>query len=838
MQVYQNKKILKYFLGILILAISMGYFCNLVCFADNATVYADGIEGGGASSGGTVTECYSWGQAYQGLCGDPPGSKGGGASWRIFRTDNGWGLDDYTGYGGNILKEGYKNKAMEACKGAGWFVSYGWDGRNGSHYGYSDYNFQVGPASRTGDDVISGAQYNSYNAKGYEGIVASNFPNNAKITAGTALQLYKVAINSQATSIPASTGYFCIDANEIMQKTLSGISVDTNGKEIGNNPNSKTVNNGSKATITAKDITDYEFLGWSESKTGTPSGGKDYTVQSLTQDKTVYAIYKQKEITVIPEDPVVNDDPSAEGRTISNGEKIWTRPGLEKIVTFRYGITYSCINELSWSTDLVVPTHSMLRNDKKLSKQLASDNCNGLSVHPTQSVSVIAGNSDVGTSTRFSKQINVNIADRNVSSSTKTATSSVVVDVPYNFNNSIKIESGDNYVYAGASINIQSTVSINKKKNQLVGGDDYATIVRNAQIKYIVDQNGSVTEVPIGISNSTLNADSRLSGKQEKFSQTIPVQDLPAGSQVCITAAVYPASSGADSNLDANGNNEWAYSEPTCVVVAKKPLFQVWGGSVYSAGDIATKISQKVIDDKTRLYGSWVELSLVADKNNDGLASGASLASESGGDSFSFCNYNPLTIANQGCYLGNAGIRIKKSKKESLLANFTEQTETVSSNQVSGISNFSGVKILKSSGDSMTITENIILNNIDMETINQAPILFIYSKNINISCSVNRIDAILIAENTIDTCYDASEDMTNKVALNSQARSNQLIINGTMIADYLKLGRTYGASTGKNSGVPAEIINASTGIYLWGMQNNEGSDRLYTVYLRELSPRY
>ena len=149
--------------------LAIGFFVKI----DNS-VYSD--AGGGGGSGGVVATCKN--NAKTSLCGKPAGSAGGGASWRIFKSDNGKGLDDWTGYGGNILTASYKNEAMKKCKDEGWFASYGWDGMVGSHYGYANYNFQIGPANRKTGQIIRKATYNSYGAKG----VLESYSNNTKIT--------------------------------------------------------------------------------------------------------------------------------------------------------------------------------------------------------------------------------------------------------------------------------------------------------------------------------------------------------------------------------------------------------------------------------------------------------------------------------------------------------------------------------------------------------------------------------------------------------------------------------------------------------------------------------
>ena len=112
------------------------------------------------------------------------------------------------------------------------------------------------------------------------------------------------------------------------------------------------------------------------------------------------------------------------------------------------------------------------------------------------------------------------------------------------------------------------------------------------------------------------------------------------------------------------------------------------------------------------------------------------------------------------------------------------------------------------------------------------------SGDINISCSVTRVDAILIAGGTVVTCpgYRATDSST----WNADARTQQLIINGAVVANRIDFGRTYGNTTGLGTKEPAEEINYDTSSILWGrsMADAGESDTLTTVYQHELAPRY
>ncbi len=156
------------------------------------------------------------------------GKNGGGASWRIFKiiqksdgSLDAYGLDDYSGYGGGILQESTKQKALSACykDGATWLVSFGWDGMMGSYYGYPNYSFQIGPAKREGLIASPYTYSNNYGLtdviKKDGTLIVGNFANNIRISAEDALLLYKKFSGYEhETSIPPDTGAFCAGSSE------------------------------------------------------------------------------------------------------------------------------------------------------------------------------------------------------------------------------------------------------------------------------------------------------------------------------------------------------------------------------------------------------------------------------------------------------------------------------------------------------------------------------------------------------------------------------------------------------------------------------------------------
>ena len=143
-------------------------------------------------------------------------------------------------------------------------------------------------------------------------------------------------------------------------------------------------------------------------------------------------------------------------------------------------------------------------------------------------------------------------------------------------------------------------------------------------------------------------------------------------------------------------------------------------------------------------------------------------------------------------------------------------------------------KLVRSDGN-INIVGNIEYEDVAYSAMEDIPKLVVYAGgDIVIDCTVSRIDAILISEDTVRTCND--------VNVNASERSTQLRINGSIVANKLDLGRTYGAATGANSMVPAEIINYDSSVYLWADRQTDittaSSSKLVEAYMHELSPRY
>lgn len=239
----------------------------------------------------------------------------------------------------------------------------------------------------------------------------------------------------------------------------------------------------------------------------------------------------------------------------------------------------------------------------------------------------------------------VNTADSPISSTAE-------VIVPYNYEIKGSIELADGPVYAGEKATLKkASVTINSRYNSSTKGT-YATDAPLIKVKistYVTDSPTNAN-TPYGIYNEgpeqTIKNDGStlLYVPQSEWtfaSQGVNVYDTQAGRYFCVKIKYYPSNSGASTNYsDVNGSGEWGISAPSCRIIAKRPSLQVWGGNLFSNGNIETSTAVKNNGDglgyvvsgpnaekKEKIYGSWGELGVTVLKNNTGFASGNSIYS-------------------------------------------------------------------------------------------------------------------------------------------------------------------------------------------------------------------
>ena len=502
---------------------------------------------------------------------------------------------------------------------------------------------------------------------------------------------------------------------------------------------------------------------------------------------------------------------------------------------------------------------------------------------------------------------------------TTSKTSMAHVYVPYNYDTELEVKTdNDKPIYAGEEKEIEYRIDVIPRKNpETTDGSDaqkYATIVPDFLGRIIVYTplngvknptnswgNGKTQDVCayFGLTkdekncrygdekSGTLNSNGNLNGLANNiYKQLLQVPDQKAGTYICVAVATYPANSGAYTNWsESEGSKTWRISESKCFLIAKRPSFQVWGGSLYSGGTITTSAAVKnnlrnlPSFSGVYVFSSWVEQTVTANGAVKLLASGAAagLANNiAGGGSaepnkLGYCVYRvPLSIANYSSSIaspmcpgpditGLSGISAVLTNQKSLvgrLPNEDSLTNEYADGSVITINNSVGKNIVRYNVNGnatinantvavgrthiITVTGDLTINgNIEYQNnarytqLDQIPKVIIYAENIKIGCTVRRIDAIIIAEKDLNTCV--SDD------INSRQNSYRLQFNGAIITDTLEFNRTYGAATGVNSKVPAEIVNYDVSTILWGRAKADPGNEhknLTAVYTHEIAPRY
>jgi len=352
---------------------------------------------------------------------------------------------------------------------------------------------------------------------------------------------------------------------------------------------------------------------------------------------------------------------------------------------------------------------------------------------------------------------------------------------------------------------------------------------------------------------------------------TIP--DYPVGTKVCVAVGFKPAKSSA--------NQAWRISGTSCRPVAKKPHYQVWGGNLYTAGNITTSNTIKRINHVNYLFGSWAEYALVARGAVRGLSSGATTGytgaynTQGGktlGDSTdeAFCSRSPLTIANTNCSshqdptTGHSGVHYDNSTADRIISRFAKAPTDPPPTHITPCTEPRCVSYTSVTGDliipsaptlqkgvthviyatgNITINTNILTSpsNTTFNHISEVPqYIIISNKDIRIAPHVTRVDSWLVTRGgTINTCYNhligSSDPATS---LSSSVCNSQLRINGPILTKSITPHRTYGSDQGFSATPPAEIFNLPPTTYFWAYHQSTSHSQAFTTYLKELSPRY
>lgn len=329
------------------------------------------------------------------------------------------------------------------------------------------------------------------------------------------------------------------------------------------------------------------------------------------------------------------------------------------------------------------------------------------------------------------------------------------------------------------------------------------------------------------------------------------VGDIASGSQICFALAV----KGYGAGVPPSGPN-WKYSVPQCVIVAKKPYVQIWGGDLRVGGMIITSSTIK----NGAVYGSWAEYGVMSVLSNTNFASGSGL---SGGSTASEKERNGLTFANidntHNDSYGNYTSGLPASTSASYFIGLSNKQALPTSN-LSSVAGFptgkpplvytagdvtltqsgalpAGKSVVIVSSGTVTINKDLTYTNAALTSVKDIPQLIIIAKHINITDAVKQVDAWLLTTSADNS--DSMSTCSNIVGnLSTTLCSNPLVINGPVATRRLDLRRTAGAGTGAQSGDPAEIINLRPDVYMWGRLEATGVGKAQTVSTTELPPRF
>lgn len=464
---------------------------------------------------------------------------------------------------------------------------------------------------------------------------------------------------------------------------------------------------------------------------------------------------------------------------------------------------------------------------------------------------------------------------------------SLSVDVPYNFTTDTMVEIDRELVYSGSqdAITVNSVEDFVNTRYNSVTIADYATqvpgaetylyayvtadetgggLASEAETNNICDILGDAAKqcVELEYDSRSLNSNGSLGGGSDTIwsDLTYNAFDASAGDWMCFASSVSPSEVDGDKDMSGNNRNSWTISVPACAVIAKKPIFQVWGGSMYSVGNIIAGYNSKVniyseySSDPQSLWKPnggtlisfmpWVEESLVM-KNGltNSLASGAASALNNNaahvGTSVAFCNEGAaLSFANYSNMIGSfcngiggvgqSGIDSGITNREDLIQYWVGTGASATMNTMPGasldLSNPNSVGQAISSATGITVRYAYSAGDINLSgAIPQGTTYLIKSDgSVNITGNLVYNDSnisfaqipkvIIYARDVRISCFvqevDAIIVTKNGGSVDTCAESpydgspyaglSQLKIFGLVIADSVNLKRTYGAAANED----------------------------------------
>lgn len=503
-------------------------------------------------------------------------------------------------------------------------------------------------------------------------------------------------------------------------------------------------------------------------------------------------------------------------------------------------------------------------------------------------------------SDQLGQSVNNNISFRTSYDNAAAKSYSIKTNVPYNYIIDPGLDgSSEDAIYLGSTITAKSNYSVHPRVNEKVTKSTTTTyptsvkdITRYYTAIFTLGEDKSYDDLLNGISASgaTRIKDNSNNDTKDFFIQSdeadfgnilsgqidgsivasstdknaeleYEVTSGGIGTKYCSVSAVWPADShnyltqkesdakileGISQTNALSGNVSgtgayWRY-EINCQTIGKKPNMSVEGMGVVTAGIANTSHTRY----GGNVFGSWSEYGLISagSSNSVWFGSGASLA-----------YHDPQSEKNKEASPAKAGLEnsnkcIGIQSVGNLDCRTNSNTAKIGINTNDANEYYQKSKdvrdrIINRFGVSKNSGDYLIDSNID-KTGGSTKI--IHADNINIAPDVTEINAILIADGYIDTCYDGTEKTEQGGTKGNWGLKdycgNELTINGAVFANSIKLDRSfgggsYGDTINADSLIQrAEIFNYDPSFVYEAYQNSIENEPITTTYIKELPSRY
>lgn len=252
-------------------------------------------------------------------------------------------------------------------------------------------------------------------------------------------------------------------------------------------------------------------------------------------------------------------------------------------------------------------------------------------------------------------------------------------------------------------------------------------------------------------------------------------------------------------------------------------------------------LTGKTIVTPKTTYGSWAEYGILAPDRVSIVASGSGLVTGQPDQS----SWSKLTFANTSSAYGNFGAASSLGVIPDISGYFSSSSGIQKLNRNEPVTRVGdtgaqvkpqdlvvggGVVLMNTNGTVRIVDDIVAGPGTKPGDMSQVVII---AKNIEIAGNVKRVDAWLIATDSINTCADvALAD-----PLSASTCSNSLKINGALTAKSVYLRRTAGSETGSMREA-AETLDLRGDAYIWAHSVSRQNGVLTTRSVTELPPRY